>query len=77
MTRKRLWDRRLFVLIGILMLKNDVAQWVDRWQKVGPILEQLEKETLQSPDYHERLKELLPMFHWVCAHAEPRIYRSQ
>ena len=50
----------------------DVKQWVDNWQKVGSILEQRENESLRSPDYQEGLKNLTPMFHWVCAHAEPR-----
>ena len=49
----------------------DAKQWVDNWKRVGPILEQIEAEELRAPDYHERLKNLLPMIHWVCDHAEP------
>jgi hypothetical protein len=47
-------------------------QWVENWKCVAQLLEQVEKERLQSPDYHDELKLLSPLFDWVCAHAELR-----
>lgn len=53
-------------------MQLDTKHWVDNWNRVGPMLEKLESESLRSPDYGDGLKAFLPTLEWVCNHAVPR-----
>jgi hypothetical protein len=46
-------------------------EWVENWKTLGPILDQIKRDELQSPNYADGLKIISGMLDWVCAHAEP------
>jgi hypothetical protein len=47
-------------------------QWVEHWQRVGPILEQINAEELRAMDAQEAIQRILPMCDWCFEHSEPR-----
>jgi len=53
-------------------MQMDMKQWVDNWERVGPILEQIKAEELRKPNYHEELEGLLPMCDLACVQTEPQ-----
>ena len=48
------------------------AQWVEHWQRVGPILEQINAEELRAMDVREAIQKILPMCDWCFENSEPR-----
>ena len=47
-------------------------QWVENWQRVGPLLEQINAEELRSMDAREAIRRIMPMCDWCFEHSEPR-----
>ena len=46
-------------------------QWVENWNRVGTILEQIETEELRSPEYEKGLSDFAPLLDWCCQNSEP------
>jgi len=47
-------------------------QWVAHWQRVGPILEQINAEELRTMDAREATQKILPMCDWCFENSERR-----
>ena len=53
--------------------REQLREWVQRWQRVGPELDRIKREELRAPDYYEKNLPLLnDMLQWACDHARPR-----
>ena len=50
----------------------NTKQWVENWNRVGTILEQIEAEALRSPDYEAGLADFVQMLDWCCKNNEPK-----
>jgi len=53
------------------MTNITAKQWVDNWNRVGTILEQIETEDLRSPEYEKGLSGFAPLLDWCCQRGEP------
>jgi hypothetical protein len=47
-------------------------QWVEQWQRVGPILAQINAEELRAMDAQEAIRQIIPLCDWCFEHSEPR-----
>jgi len=47
-------------------------QWVEHWQRVGSILEQINADELRAMDAQEAIRQIMSMCDWCIRHSEPR-----
>jgi hypothetical protein len=53
---------------------SDIAakQWVENWNRVGTMLEQIGAEELRVPEYEEGMDNFVPLLDWCCKNCEPK-----
>lgn len=51
---------------------NDLRGWVERWQRLEPVLEKIETEELRAADHRETIRQILQMCDWCLENTQPR-----